>query len=56
MKNAESHTHYGTRSWWNGTVRTICGQRLPAESGYVGGRATCPACRSLRARGVKWGR
>ena len=49
-------THYGKRSWWDGTVRTLCGQRLPAESRYKGGKATCPTCQALRASGVTWGR
>ncbi|GAB3003512.1 hypothetical protein LWP59_27645 [Amycolatopsis acidiphila] len=53
---AKLDTHYGTRSWWDGTVRTLCGLRLPAEARYVRGKATCPACLTARANGVTKGR
>lgn len=51
-----SDTRDGTRSWWNGTIATICGRTLPAHSRYQGGRATYPECQRLRAQGVKWGK
>jgi hypothetical protein len=49
-------THYGKRSWWNGTVQTLCGLKLSAEARYEWRKATCRTCQRMRASGNKWGR
>lgn len=44
------YTHDGKRSWWDGSVATLCGLRLESgtfrETWFNG--ATCPACRAVK--------
>lgn len=45
------HTHEGTRSWWNGTVKTLCGLTLPPTTRWVFFGPSCPACKAaIKAR------
>ncbi|MBP2340281.1 hypothetical protein JOF41_006459 [Saccharothrix coeruleofusca] len=44
--------HIGTRSWWSGQVKTLCGQTMP-EGGNsrvwfptLSGYTVCPTCRA----------
>ena len=46
--------HRGSRSWWSGDVRTLCGLTLPAgdaKSSWLSG-PNCPAC----VRAIRGGR
>lgn len=45
--------HYGTRSWWSGVFRTLCGQRFPRSRGAsTWSTKACPDCvRIKKARG-----
>ncbi|ROP39093.1 hypothetical protein [Saccharothrix texasensis] len=47
--------HIGTRSWWSGQVRTLCGQRFDSSSDRVwfprlSGYAVCPDCAAAPRR------
>jgi len=42
--------HIGERSWWDGSVRTLCGLRLPRADrivlAWLSSIPTCPVCRA----------
>ncbi|GLZ36338.1 hypothetical protein Lesp02_85250 [Lentzea sp. NBRC 105346] len=47
--------HIGTRSWWNGSVKTLCGLKI-REPGRVwfpslSGNRVCPACKAIQQGG-----
>ncbi len=46
--------HIGKRSWWNGSVRTLCGLVIPASRSdqCVFVRVTCPACKAAKKAGA----
>lgn len=47
--------HIGTRSWWNGTVTTLCGLKIPDGERVwfpsLSGNTTCPACKAIKQGG-----
>lgn len=48
--------HRGKRSWWDGTVTTLCGRTMPdtAESVWfpsLSGRKRCPTCETVHRSG-----
>ncbi|GAA1308173.1 hypothetical protein [Saccharothrix xinjiangensis] len=52
---AKPVAHIGTRSAWDGTVRTLCGELFDSSSARVwlprlSGYARCTACLARRAR------
>lgn len=52
---AKPVAHIGTRSWWSGQVRTLCGQRFDSGSDRVrfprlSGYTICPACTAAQGR------
>ncbi|WP_156077095.1 hypothetical protein [Saccharothrix sp. NRRL B-16314] len=48
--------HRGKRSWWNGTVTTLCGLTLPGNTTEgvwfpaLSGHKPCPACETVHNR------
>ncbi len=44
--------HYGKKSWWDGTVTTLCGLKFSSkDSEYTFmGSVTCPACKQAKRR------
>jgi hypothetical protein len=45
----DEFTHVGKRSLWDGTVRTLCGLRLPKTARYLlFVRVSCPTCRAAQ--------
>ena len=46
---ARQLVHEGTKSWWSGTVRTLCGLVLEQpQKKWFATAATCPACKAKR--------
>lgn len=45
--------HEGRKSWWNGTVRTLCGLVLehPQKLWFIS--PNCPTCKRLRREGQR---
>jgi hypothetical protein len=50
----QSPVHTGSRSWWDGSVKTDCGQRIPKKHAHrVGmferiGANHCPTCKNKK--------
>ncbi|MCT2587778.1 hypothetical protein [Actinophytocola gossypii] len=51
---AKEYVHEGTRSWWDGTVRTLCGLVLTdPQRRWFASSASCPACQAARKAGKR---
>ncbi|WP_197043296.1 hypothetical protein [Saccharothrix sp. NRRL B-16314] len=52
MSNDDDLVHIGKRSWWDGTAKTLCGERWSAADRVVFprvfGRKVCPACEAAQ--------
>ncbi|WP_202919378.1 hypothetical protein [Saccharothrix deserti] len=44
--------HMGTKSWWNGITKTLCGLRYQGGDRVLfprlGGYTICPACKTVQ--------
>ncbi len=46
---AKEPTHEGTRSWWDGSVTTLCGLKFSeATRRWFATTPTCPTCKRLK--------
>lgn len=53
-KRPIDYVHYGKRSWWDSTVKTLCGMKLGSGSKHVMFTGIdCPACKAAQKRGEK---
>lgn len=57
MSDNYRHTQ-ATRSLWNGTVTTLCGQKIPGSKAErvwfpsLSGIKACPACKAVKKSGT----
>lgn len=51
---ADDLIHIGTRSWWNGNVKTLCGRTIPDGERLLlpslSSRKRCPACENANGK------
>ncbi len=49
---ADTYTHEGKKSWWDGSYTSLCGQRWPAGTAEVPffATTTCPACKKAKKK------
>jgi len=52
MTDHTGYVHRGTRSWWDGSVTTLCGLRIPQPRSvwWPTKRDVCPACARIKAQ------
>jgi hypothetical protein len=52
MSGDDNLAHIGNRSWWDGSVTTLCGRKITKADRIVFprvfGRTVCPACEAVK--------